>query len=92
MEQGTVKWFNGDKGFGFLLLWKTAQTFSFTSQLSMPMVTLEEGQHVTLDVEQGDHGPQAANVTVVELPNNAEPIDYVGGFFNLSCDKLVDSR
>ncbi|GHP13409.1 cold-shock protein [Lentilactobacillus fungorum] len=66
MEQGTVKWFNGDKGYGFITLEDGKDVFVHFSAINADgYKTLEEGQHVTLDVEDSDRGPQAANVTVV---------------------------
>ncbi|GAT17780.1 cold-shock protein [Secundilactobacillus hailunensis] len=65
MEQGTVKWFNADKGYGFITLENGSDVFVHFSAINADgFKTLEEGQHVTLDVEDGDRGPQAANVTV----------------------------
>lgn len=67
MEQGTVKWFNADKGYGFITLENGSDVFvHFSAINSEGFKTLEEGQHVPLDVEQGDRGPQAANVSVVD--------------------------
>jgi CspA family cold shock protein len=67
MEQGTVKWFNGDKGYGFITLDDGKDVFVHFSAINADgYKTLEEGQKVTLDVEDSDRGPQAANVTVVD--------------------------
>ncbi|KRK47882.1 cold-shock protein [Secundilactobacillus kimchicus] len=64
MEQGTVKWFNGDKGFGFITLDNGSDVFVHFSAINIDgYKTLEENQKVTLDVEDGDRGPQAVNVT-----------------------------
>ena len=64
MEQGTVKWFNGDKGYGFITLEDGKDVFVHFSAINADgYKTLEEGQKVTLDVEKGDRGLQAANVT-----------------------------
>ncbi|EHM01230.1 cold-shock protein [Lentilactobacillus parafarraginis] len=64
MEQGTVKWFNGDKGYGFITLDNGSDVFVHFSAINIDgFKTLEEGQKVTLDVEKGDRGLQAANVT-----------------------------
>lgn len=66
MEQGTVKWFNGDKGFGFITLENGNDVFCHFSAINADgYKTLEEGQKVTLDVEEGDRGLQAANVTAI---------------------------
>lgn len=64
MEQGTVKWFNADKGYGFVTLENGSDVFVHFSAINVDgFKTLEEGQNVTLDVEDGDRGPQATNVT-----------------------------
>ena len=63
MTQGTVKWFNSEKDSASSKL-KAETMYSFISQRSKAKVTktLEEGQKVTFDVEQGQRGAQAANV------------------------------
>ncbi|UZH05724.1 cold-shock protein [Heyndrickxia coagulans] len=63
MEQGTVKWFNGEKGFGFIERNGGDDVFvHFSAIQGEGFKTLDEGQKVTFDVEQGARGPQAANV------------------------------
>ncbi|WP_018664746.1 cold-shock protein [Heyndrickxia acidiproducens] len=63
MEQGTVKWFNSEKGFGFIEREGGDDVFvHFSAIQGEGYKTLEEGQKVTFDVEQGARGPQAANV------------------------------
>ncbi|MDP4106145.1 MAG: cold-shock protein [Bacillota bacterium] len=63
MEKGTVKWFNGEKGFGFIEREGGDDVFvHFSAIQGEGYKTLEEGQAVTFDVEQGQRGPQAANV------------------------------
>lgn len=63
MEQGTVKWFNADKGFGFIERNGADDVFvHFSAIQGEGFKTLDEGQKVTFDVEQGARGPQAANV------------------------------
>lgn len=63
MEQGTVKWFNSEKGFGFIEREGAEDVFvHFSAIQSEGFKTLDEGQAVTFDVEQGARGPQAANV------------------------------
>ena len=63
MEQGTVKWFNADKGFGFIEREDGDDVFvHFSAIQSDGFKPLEEGQKVTFDVEQGNRGPQATNV------------------------------
>jgi len=63
MEQGTVKWFNAEKGFGFIEREGAEDVFvHFSAIQSEGFKSLEEGQTVTFDVEEGNRGPQAANV------------------------------
>ena len=63
MEQGTVKWFNAEKGFGFISREDGSDVFvHFSAILGDGFKTLEEGQAVTIDVEDSDRGPQAVNV------------------------------
>lgn len=63
MEQGTVKWFNAEKGFGFITRENGDDVFvHFTAIQGEGYKTLEEGQHVTFDVGSSDRGLQAANV------------------------------
>ena len=63
MEQGKVKWFNAEKGFGFIERENGDDVFvHFSAIQGECFKTLEEGQDVTFDIEQGARGPQAANV------------------------------
>ncbi|NTW71814.1 MAG: cold-shock protein [Eubacteriaceae bacterium] len=63
---GTVKWFNADKGFGFITGDDGKDVFAHYSQInSNGFKTLEEGQKVTFDLAQGPKGPQAENIMVV---------------------------
>ncbi|BAM47819.1 cold-shock protein [Amphibacillus xylanus] len=63
MAQGTVKWFNADKGFGFIEVEGQDDVFvHFSAIQGEGFKTLEEGQSVTFDIEEGNRGPQAANV------------------------------
>ncbi|QKS71600.1 cold-shock protein [Paenalkalicoccus suaedae] len=63
MTQGTVKWFNAEKGFGFIEVEGQDDVFvHFSAIQGDGFKTLEEGQAVTFDIEQGQRGPQAANV------------------------------
>ncbi|WP_050615075.1 cold-shock protein [Bacillus testis] len=63
MEQGKVKWFNADKGFGFIEREDGEDVFvHFSAIQSEGFKTLDEGQSVTFEVEQGQRGPQATNV------------------------------
>ena len=62
-EHGTVKWFNADKGFGFVIRESGDDVFvHFSAIQGDGFKTLEEGQGVTFDVEDSDRGPQATNV------------------------------
>jgi len=63
MEQGTVKWFNAEKGFGFIEREDGDDVFvHFSAIQSEGFKSLEEGERVTFEVEQGARGAQAANV------------------------------
>ncbi len=64
MKTGTVKWFKGEKGFGFISIEGEDDVFvHFTAINSDGYKTLEEGQSVNFEVVEGEKGPQAANVT-----------------------------
>lgn len=64
MKTGTVKWFNGEKGFGFISIEGEDDVFvHFTAINSDGYKTLEEGQAVNFEVVEGEKGPQAANVS-----------------------------
>jgi cold shock protein len=61
---GTVKWFNDSKGFGFIEQEGGADVFVHHSAIQAEgFKTLQEGQKVTMEVTQGQKGPQAENVT-----------------------------
>ncbi len=61
---GKVKWFNAEKGFGFIEREGGDDVFvHFTAIQSEGFKTLEEGQEVNFDIVDGNRGPQAANVT-----------------------------
>ena len=63
MKQGTVKWFNAEKGFGFISVEGEDDVFVHFSAINADgYKTLEEGQKVEFDVVDGAKGPQAANV------------------------------
>lgn len=63
MEQGKVKWFNAEKGFGFIERESGDDVFvHFSAIQGEGFKSLEEGQDVTFEVEQGQRGPQASNV------------------------------
>ena len=67
MVNGTVKWFNSEKGFGFIAPEDgSADVFvHFSAIASSGYRSLEENQKVTFDVTQGQKGPQAENVRVI---------------------------
>jgi CspA family cold shock protein len=67
MAQGTVKWFNGEKGFGFIAVdGGGADVFVHYSAIDAGgFRSLEEGQRVEFEIGQGQKGPQAQNVRVV---------------------------
>ncbi|EKZ0165471.1 cold-shock protein, partial [Enterococcus faecalis] len=59
----TVKWFNADKGFGFITGEDGNDVFAHFSAIQTDgFKTLDEGQTVTFDTEEGPRGPQAANI------------------------------
>jgi CspA family cold shock protein len=66
MEKGTVKWFNGAKGYGFIQRESGGDVFvHFNSILGDGYKTLNEGDQVQFEVTQGQKGPQAVNVSKV---------------------------
>ncbi len=63
---GTVKWFNAEKGYGFIKNEEGKDIFvHFSSINSEGYKTLEEGQKVTYELIESDRGPQAKDVTVI---------------------------
>ena len=63
MEKGTVKWFNAEKGYGFISRENGEDVFVHFSAIMMDgFKTLEEGQEVVFEIIDGDKGPQATNV------------------------------
>lgn len=68
MATGKVKWFNSDKGFGFIVPDDgTKDLFVHFSEISSGGYrTLDEGQHVEFEVQQGQKGPQAIQVRVAQ--------------------------
>ncbi len=63
MENGKVKWFNAEKGFGFIEVEGGDDVFvHFSAIQGEGFKSLDEGQEVSFEVEEGARGPQAANV------------------------------
>lgn len=66
MEQGKVKWFNSEKGFGFIEVEGAEDVFvHFSAIQGDGFKTLDEGQAVEFDIVEGNRGPQAANVVKI---------------------------
>lgn len=67
MQEGVVKWFSAEKGFGFIERQDgQGDVFvHFSAIKGDGFRTLEEGQRVSFEVTQGQKGPQASNVTVI---------------------------
>ena len=65
MKQGIVKWFNNEKGFGFISVEGGDDVFAHFSAIQKDgFKSLEEGQAVNFEIVEGARGPQAANVTL----------------------------
>mgnify|MGYP001385367395 CR=1 FL=1 len=63
MHQGKVKWFNAEKGYGFIEVEGANDVFvHYTAIEGEGFKTLEEGQEVSFEIVEGNRGPQAANV------------------------------
>lgn len=64
MAQGTVKWFSAEKGFGFISQENGPDVFAhFSAIQSDGFKSLNEGEKVTFDIEEGQRGLQAVNIT-----------------------------
>ena len=66
MNKGTVKWFNAQKGYGFITNESTGEDVfvHFSSIIADGFKSLAEGQRVSFDIEKGQRGLQAANVSM----------------------------
>jgi CspA family cold shock protein len=66
MANGTVKWFNGEKGFGFITAEDGTDVFAHFSEIQKDgFKSLEEGEQVTFEITKGQKGPQASNIKTV---------------------------
>ena len=66
MNNGIVKWFNNEKGFGFISVESGDDVFvHFSAIQSNGFKSLEEGQQVSFNIVKGARGPQAENVTIL---------------------------
>jgi len=64
--QGKVKWFNPEKGYGFIEIEEGNDVFVHYSEIKEEgFKTLEEGQEVEFEIVEGNRGPQAANVVKI---------------------------
>ena len=64
MQNGKVKWFNNEKGYGFIEVEGGSDVFvHFSAIQSEGYKSLDEGQEVSFEIVEGNRGPQAANVT-----------------------------
>lgn len=75
--EGTVKWFDDDKGYGFINP-DDASEDAFVHHTDIVMdgyATLSEGQRVSYELTQTEKGPKALNVKVAEGPGPAEPME-----------------
>ena len=82
LVKGTVKWFNGSKGFGFINSEEGSDVFVHFSALAGDdddYKTLNENDEVEFDVVQGDKGPQANNVVVTKKGPPSEKRSYGSG-------------
>ncbi len=79
MANGIVKWFNSSKGFGFIEQEDGPDVFVHHSAINATgFKSLDEGDQVTFDIEEGQKGPAAANVTKVQINKKASFLDQFG--------------
>jgi len=63
---GTVKWFNAEKGFGFITTDEGTDVFAHFSQINKDgFKSINEGENVSFDVVEGAKGPQAENISTI---------------------------
>lgn len=68
METGTVKWFDANKGYGFITYNETEEIFvHFTAIEEEGFKTLKDNQQVEFEIKEGTRGPQAAHVRKLEI-------------------------
>ena len=73
MKTGKVKWFNAEKGYGFITDETGKDIFvHFSAINSEGFKTLEEGQTVSYEVVEKERGPQASDVTVIQLAQSEQ--------------------
>jgi len=64
MKTGKVKWYNPERGYGFIESDDEKDIFVHRTGLTKPFEILEPGQEVTFELQQGDRGPSAINVSI----------------------------
>lgn len=81
MNKGTVKWFNSQKGYGFITMEDGTDIFVHYSGIvsEKKFKSIMEGQTVEFEIVDGEKGKQAINVTVIESVDETEPTEEVEG-------------